>query len=58
VAGLNQELQTTILITNDTYAALQDHVTAVDRGEMKLTGRQQTVNVYEILPLAGDPLVL
>ena len=46
-------MQTTILITNDTYAAVQDHVTAVDRGEMKLAGRQRPVDLYEVLPLAG-----
>ena len=54
VEGLNTELQTTLLITNDTYAAVQDRVPAVDRGEMKLKGRQQAVNVYEVLSLAED----
>jgi adenylate cyclase len=54
VEGLNAELQTTLLITKDTYAALQERVTAVDRGEMKLEGRQQAVNVYEVLCLAKD----
>jgi adenylate cyclase len=54
VEGLNGELQTTLLITKDTYAVVQDHVTAVDRGEMKLKGRRQAVNVYEILSLAEN----
>jgi class 3 adenylate cyclase len=55
VEGLNRELQTTLLITSDTYAAVQDRVTAVDRGEAKLAGRQQAVSVYEVLSLAeGD----
>jgi adenylate cyclase len=55
VEGLNRELQTTLLITSDTYAVVQDHVTAVDRGEAKLAGRQQAVSVYEVLSLAeGD----
>ena len=55
VEGLNKELQTTLLITKDTYAAACDHVTAVDCGEMKLKGRQQAVTVYEVLSLAaGD----
>jgi adenylate cyclase len=55
VEGLNEELQTAILVTKDTYAAVRRHVNAVDRGEMKLDGRQQPVNVYEVLSLAeGD----
>jgi adenylate cyclase len=53
--GLNRELQTTLLITSDTYALVQDCVTAVDRGEAKLAGRQRAVGVYEVLSLAeGD----
>jgi class 3 adenylate cyclase len=52
VEGLNEELQTALLITKDTYAAVQGQVNAVDRGAMKLNGRQQAVNVYEVLPLA------
>jgi class 3 adenylate cyclase len=48
-------LQTTLLITSDTYALVQDCVTAVDRGEAKLAGRQRAVSVYEVLSLAeGD----
>ena len=55
VEGLNKELQTTLLITKDTYAAVSDNVTAVDCGEMKLKGRRQAVSVYEVLSLAaGD----
>ena len=55
VEGLNEELQTTLLVTIDTFASVQGRVNAVDRGEMKLNGRQQAVNVYEVLSLAeGD----
>jgi adenylate cyclase len=52
VERLNQDMLTTLLITNDTYAAVQEHVAAVDCGAMKLDGRQQTVTVYEVLSLA------
>jgi adenylate cyclase len=55
VEGLNAELQTALLITKDTYAAVQGRVNAVGRGAMKLNGRRQAVEVYEVLPLAeGD----
>jgi adenylate cyclase len=55
VEDLNAELQTALLITKDTYAAVQGRVNAVDRGAMKLNGRRQAVEVYEVLPLAeGD----
>jgi len=52
VERLNRSMQTTLLITGDTYAAVQEQVAAVDRGAMKLDGRQQAVNVYEVLSLA------
>jgi adenylate cyclase len=55
VEDLNAELQTALLITKDTYAAVQGRVNAVGRGAMKLNGRRQAVEVYEVLPLAeGD----
>ncbi|MBP1775615.1 MAG: adenylate/guanylate cyclase with Chase sensor [candidate division NC10 bacterium] len=52
VERLNRDLQTTLLITNDTYAAVQEHVAAVDCGAMKLDGRKQTMTVYEVLSFA------
>jgi class 3 adenylate cyclase len=52
VEGLNEELQTALLVTKETYTSVQGHVSTVDRGEMKLKGRRQAVNVYEILSLA------
>jgi class 3 adenylate cyclase/CHASE2 domain-containing sensor protein len=55
VEGLNEALQTALLVTKDTYAVVRGQVNAVDRGEMQLNGRQQAVNVYEVLSLAeGD----
>jgi adenylate cyclase len=52
--GLNKELQTTLLITGDTYAAVRDQVTVKDCGELKLKGRHQAVKVYEVLGLADS----
>ena len=51
VEGLNKELQTTLLITGETYAALKDVVEVKDCGELKVKGRHQAVRVYEILAL-------
>jgi adenylate cyclase len=58
VEGLNKELHTTLLITADTYAEVKDRVEVKDCGEMKVKGRRQAVNVYEVLALhegAGGP---
>jgi adenylate cyclase len=52
VEGLNKELHTTLLITGETYAVVQDHVEVKDCGELKVKGRQQAVKVYEVLACA------
>jgi adenylate cyclase len=51
VEGLNKELRTTLLITADTYADVKDRVEVKDCGEVKVKGRRQAVNVYEVLAL-------
>ncbi len=51
VEGLNKELQTTLLITGDTYAAVKDVAEVKDCGELKVKGRHQAVRVYEVLAL-------
>ncbi|RPI01964.1 MAG: adenylate/guanylate cyclase domain-containing protein, partial [Zetaproteobacteria bacterium] len=58
VGGLDGELRAALLLTEDTYAAVRDHVAAVNRGAMQLNGRQQTVTVYEVLSLADADHVL
>ncbi len=52
VEGLNKELHTTLLITDDTYAAVKEHVEVKDCGELQVKGRHQAVKVYEVLALA------
>lgn len=52
VEGLNKDLSTTLLITGETYAAIQDWVEVRDCGEMKVKGRHQAVKVYEVLALS------
>ncbi len=54
VEGLNKELGTAFLITEDTYAILPGRVQVGDRGEMKVKGRHRPVRVYEVFSLA-DP---
>jgi adenylate cyclase len=49
--GLNKDLQTTLLISGDTYANVKDWVKAEDRGDFRVKGRHQAVKVYEILGL-------
>jgi adenylate cyclase len=49
VEGLNKELGTTILITEETRAAVGDAVEVKDRGLMAVKGRVQPVHVYELL---------
>lgn len=54
VEGLNKDLKTTLLITQETYQSIQDKVQVRDCGELKVKGRQQAVRVYEVLALAED----
>ncbi len=49
VEGLNKELGTTFLITEDTYVLLPSWVQVADHGEMKVRGRHRPVRVYEML---------
>ncbi|MBI4573351.1 MAG: adenylate/guanylate cyclase domain-containing protein, partial [candidate division NC10 bacterium] len=51
VEGLNKELQTTLLITEETYATIKDRVRVRDCGGLKVKGRHQAVKVYEVLDL-------
>jgi adenylate cyclase len=51
VEGLNKDLKTTLLITEETYRTIQDKVQARDCGELKVKGRHQAVKVYEVLGL-------
>jgi class 3 adenylate cyclase/CHASE2 domain-containing sensor protein len=53
VEGLNKELQTTLLITGETYAIVQDRVQVKDCGPLKVKGRRQAVAVYEVLGLVN-----
>jgi adenylate cyclase len=52
VEGLNKELQTTLLITAETYEAVKDQVKVKEHGDVKVKGRLQAVRVYEVLALA------
>lgn len=51
VEGLNKDLKTTLLITEETYRTIQDKVQVRDCGELKVKGRHQAVKVYEVLGL-------
>ncbi|MGH7388616.1 MAG: CHASE2 domain-containing protein [Candidatus Rokuibacteriota bacterium] len=48
VEGLNKELGTTILITEETYARIGPGVDAEDRGAMVVKGRARPVRVYAV----------
>ena len=49
VAGLNKELSTTILITEETLAAVGDRVRVRDCGPVAVKGRVEKVRVFEVL---------
>ena len=52
--GLNKELGTTILMTEETYAILKDRVDVKDRGAIPVKGRVQPVRVYEVVAVNSD----
>ncbi|MSP41582.1 MAG: adenylate/guanylate cyclase domain-containing protein [Deltaproteobacteria bacterium] len=49
VEGLNKELGTAILATRETVALLDGHFTVRNCGAVAVKGREQTVEVYEVL---------
>ncbi len=49
VEGLNKELGTTLLITEETLAAVADRVQVRDCGPIAVKGRVEKVRVYEVL---------
>jgi len=54
VEGLNKDLGTTILMTEETLAAVGDRVKARDCGPQKVKGRVEKVRVYEVLAVEPD----
>ena len=54
VEGLNKELGTTILITEETLAAVGDRVRARDCGPQAVKGRVEKVRVFEVLTDGED----
>ena len=52
--GLNKELGTTILMTEETYAILKERADVKDRGAIPVKGRVQPVRVYEVVAVNPD----
>lgn len=49
VESANKDLQTTLLLTEDTHAAVGDGLQTRDCGAVKVKGRQQAVRLFEVL---------
>ena len=49
--GLNKELGTTLLITEETLSRLKDVASVKGRGALPVKGRQEPVRVYEVLSI-------
>ncbi len=54
VEGLNKDLGTTILITEETRGIVGDRIEAKDRGLMAVKGRSQPVHVHELLSVHAE----
>ncbi|MFQ5946440.1 MAG: CHASE2 domain-containing protein [Anaerolineae bacterium] len=52
--GLNKDLGTTILITEETQTVLGDRAAVRDCGEMAVKGRSRPLHVYEVLTVYPD----
>jgi adenylate cyclase len=52
--GLNKDLGTTILITEETRAILKHRVDVKDRGAIPVKGRVQPVRVFEVVAVNAD----
>jgi adenylate cyclase len=53
IEGLNRDLSTSILISAATLAAVKDRVEVQDRGSVKMKGKAQPVEVFELLGLVA-----
>jgi len=51
IEGLNRDLSTSILISAATLAAVKDRIEVQDRGSVKMKGKAQPVEVFELLGL-------
>src|SRR5437870_12518324 len=49
VEGLNKDLSTTLLVTEETLAAVGDRVSVRDCGPVAVKGRVEKVRFYEVL---------
>jgi adenylate cyclase len=54
VEGLNKDLGTTILVTEQTLAAVGERARVKDRGPVSVKGRVEAVRVYEVLAVERD----
>jgi adenylate cyclase len=54
VEGLNKDLSTTLLVTEETLAAVGDRVRVRDCGPVAVKGRVEKVRVYEVLTDGRD----
>jgi adenylate cyclase len=54
VEGVNKDLGTTILMTEETRMLLGERVRARDCGETHVKGRSRPVRVYEVLAVHPD----
>jgi len=54
VEGLNKELDTSVLITEATRAEVGDRVEVRDCGAIPVKGRNEPVQVYEVLAVRGE----
>ena len=54
VEGLNKELETTILITEATRAALEGRVDVRDCGAIPVKGRNEPVHIHELVRVRAD----
>lgn len=52
--GLNKELKTTLLMTEETLSRLKDLASVKDRGALPVKGRREPVRVYEVLAIGAD----
>jgi class 3 adenylate cyclase/CHASE2 domain-containing sensor protein len=52
--GLNKELGTTVLMTEETFGRIKDVASVKDRGALPVKGRREPVRVYEVLAIGAD----
>lgn len=54
--GTNKQYQTNIIISENTYGLVKDHVVARELDNIRVKGKNKPVQIYELVDIIGNPV--